>query len=126
MTLEYGNNQGGKKRKRKDSGDRDGGHDYTNEVALEQLQMNTLRRYKRYYKLQTRQGLTKGQLADTVGRHFRSMRINEKEAIAYFIYMVKMKRNRLDNKDTGHGNGNNNNNGPESGSRESKSRSEHK
>jgi len=41
MTLDYGN-QGGKKRKRKDSGERDTSHDYS-EVDLEKLPMNSLR-----------------------------------------------------------------------------------
>lgn len=34
------------------------------EVDLYQLQVGTLRRYKRHYKVTTRQGLTKAQLAD--------------------------------------------------------------
>jgi len=54
------------------------------------------------------------------------MRVNEKEAIAYFIYMVKMNRNRLDNKGLSQGNGNNNNNNGEIETRESKSRNESK
>ena len=62
------------------------------------------RRYKRAYKLQTRQGLPKPQLAEIISRHFRSMPVCEKEALAYFIYMVKMNKNKLDNKDTSQGN----------------------
>ena len=54
---------GNKKRKRKDSSDNQ--YEYSG-VALEQLQMNSLRRYKRHYKLQTRQGLTKSQLVETI------------------------------------------------------------
>lgn len=34
------------------------------QVDLFQLQVNTLRRYKRHYKLQTRPGLNKAQLAE--------------------------------------------------------------
>lgn len=34
------------------------------EVDLFQLQINTLRRYKRHYKVPTRQGLNKAQLAE--------------------------------------------------------------
>lgn len=36
----------------------------TPEVDWFQLQLNTLRRYKRYYKVQTRPGLNKAQLAE--------------------------------------------------------------
>ena len=34
------------------------------QVDFLQMPVNTLRRYKRHYKLQTRQGLNKSQLAD--------------------------------------------------------------
>lgn len=37
------------------------------QVDLFQLQVNTLRRYKRHYKLQTRPGLNKAQLAEVSG-----------------------------------------------------------
>lgn len=57
------------------------------------------RRYKRHFKLQTRQGLTKSQLVESINRHFRSMQVNEKEVLTYFIYMVKMKKNRVDSKE---------------------------
>lgn len=36
------------------------------QVDLFQLQVNTLRRYKRHYKLQTRPGLNKAQLAEVI------------------------------------------------------------
>ncbi|XP_044517703.1 histone deacetylase complex subunit SAP30L isoform X3 [Gracilinanus agilis] len=62
------------------------------------LQVNTLRRYKRHYKLQTRPGFNKAQLAETVSRHFRNIPVNEKETLAYFIYMVKSNKSRLDQK----------------------------
>ncbi|XP_040849180.1 histone deacetylase complex subunit SAP30L isoform X3 [Ochotona curzoniae] len=65
------------------------------------LQVNTLRRYKRHYKLQTRPGFNKAQLAETVSRHFRNIPVNEKETLAYFIYMVKSNKSRLDQKSEG-------------------------
>ncbi|KAM3869505.1 histone deacetylase complex subunit SAP30L isoform 3-T3 [Diretmus argenteus] len=65
------------------------------------LQVNTLRRYKRHYKLQTRPGLNKAQLAETVSRHFRNIPVNEKETLTYFIYMVKSSKSRLDQKADG-------------------------
>ena len=53
------------KRKRKDSEDDSGETDSEHpEVDLYQLQVNTLRRYKKHYKVPVRQGLNKAQLAD--------------------------------------------------------------
>ncbi|XP_052499432.1 histone deacetylase complex subunit SAP30L isoform X2 [Budorcas taxicolor] len=34
----------------------------------------------------------------TVSRHFRNIPVNEKETLAYFIYMVKSNKSRLDQK----------------------------
>ncbi|CAG2160181.1 unnamed protein product [Oppiella nova] len=97
------------KRKRKDSDDDNemvidtdghtggGAHD----VDLQALQVNTLRRYKKHYRIQTRPGINKSQLAETLQRHFKSMPIYEKEAITYFIYMVKCNKNKLDHNSTG-------------------------
>ena len=54
------------KRRRKDSEECDSGETDTEhpEVDLFQLQVNTLRRYKKHYKVPVRQGLNKAQLAD--------------------------------------------------------------
>ncbi|XP_020834022.1 histone deacetylase complex subunit SAP30L [Phascolarctos cinereus] len=89
------------KRKRKTSDDGGDSPEHETdipEVDLYQLQVNTLRRYKRHYKLQTRPGFNKAQLAETVSRHFRNIPVNEKETLAYFIYMVKSNKSRLDQK----------------------------
>lgn len=53
------------KRRRKDSED-DSNETDTDlpEVDLYQLQVNTLRRYKKHYKVATRPGINKAQLAD--------------------------------------------------------------
>lgn len=58
--------------------------------------------------MQTRPGLNKAQLAEFVQRHFRSIPVIEKEALTYFIYMVKMNKNRLDTKENGASNGGSN------------------
>jgi len=68
------------------------------EVDLYQLQVNTLRRYKKHFKIPTRPGLNKAQLADTLTKHFKTIPINEKEAVTYFIYSIKSGRNKLDNR----------------------------
>lgn len=66
------------------------------DVDLQQLQVNTLRRYKRHFRVQTRPGLNKMQLAESLKGHFRTLPIIEKEAITYFVYIVKCYRNKLD------------------------------
>ena len=87
------------------------------EVDLFQLQINTLRRYKRHYKVPTRPGLNKAQLAEvlftfihfiiiiliaflgffkTLMRHFRTIPVVEKEALHSFLYTVKSNKNKLD------------------------------
>uniref|UniRef100_A0A671KNY0 Histone deacetylase complex subunit SAP30L n=1 Tax=Sinocyclocheilus anshuiensis TaxID=1608454 RepID=A0A671KNY0_9TELE len=91
-----------RKRKTSDDGGESPDHDAeVPEVDLFQLQVNTLRRYKRHYKIQTRPGLNKAQLAETVSRHFRNIPVNEKETLTYFIYMVKSSKSRLDQKSDG-------------------------
>lgn len=90
------------KRKRKASEDDGGGspiHDTdVPEVDLYALQVNTLRRYKKHYKIATKPGLNKAQLADIVAKHFKTLPVKEKEALTYFIYMVKNNKSRLDQK----------------------------
>ncbi|XP_054239083.1 histone deacetylase complex subunit SAP30 isoform X4 [Indicator indicator] len=60
------------------------------------LQVNTLRRYKRHFKLQTRPGLNKAQLVEIIGCHFRTIPVNEKDTLTYFIYSVKNDKNKTD------------------------------
>ncbi|XP_047003286.1 histone deacetylase complex subunit SAP30 homolog [Schistocerca americana] len=88
-----------KQRRRKDSED-DSNETDTDvpEVDLFQLQVNTLRRYKRHYKVATRPGINKAQLADTLMKHFKSIPVKEKEILTFFIYMVKTNSNKLDQK----------------------------
>ncbi|XP_023014212.1 SIN3-associated polypeptide 30 [Leptinotarsa decemlineata] len=87
------------KRRRKDSED-DSNETDTDvpEVDLYQLQVNTLRRYKRHYKVPMRQGLNKAQLADTLMKHFKTIPVKEKEVLTFFIYTVKTNANKLDQK----------------------------
>ena len=86
------------KRQRQDSEDSvDGGDSSNNDmVDFFQLQMNTLRRYKKHFKVTSRPGVNKAQLADSLTRHFKTIPVIEKEALTYFIYMVKTKRSKLD------------------------------
>ncbi|XP_003383626.1 PREDICTED: histone deacetylase complex subunit SAP30L-like [Amphimedon queenslandica] len=81
------------KRKRKDSEEE---NDFLPEIDFLQLQMNTLRRYKRHYKLQLKPGSNKIQLVEAVTKHFRTLRINEKKVVQLFISMVKSHKSKLD------------------------------
>merc|ERR550517_1944315 len=83
-------------RKRKDSDDDDETDSEHPEVDLFQLQLNTLRRYKKHFKVPVRQGLNKAQLADSMTRHFKTLPVPEKETVTYFIYMVKTNKSKLD------------------------------
>ena len=65
-------------------------------IDLFQLQMNTLRRYKKHFKVTSRPGLNKAQLAEFLTRHLKTIPVVEKEALTYFIYMVKTKKSRLE------------------------------
>ena len=66
-------------------------------IDLFQLQMNTLRRYKKHFKVTSRPGLNKAQLAEFLTRHMKTIPVVEKEALTYFIYMVKTKKSNLEN-----------------------------
>merc|ERR1711997_1411064 len=93
------------KRKRKDSEDSASGETDSEhpEVDLFQLQVNTLRRYKKHYKVPVRQGLNKAQLADSMMRHFKTIPVPEKETLTFFIYMVKTNKSKLDRDHRGGG-----------------------
>merc|ERR1712183_349782 len=80
------------RRKRKDSED----EGEFPEVDLSQLQVPTLRRYKRHYRIPTKPGMSKSQLLDSIHKHFKTISVPEKETISYFIYMVKTYRSKLD------------------------------
>ncbi|KAG5666573.1 hypothetical protein PVAND_014591 [Polypedilum vanderplanki] len=72
------------------SRDSDSGSDSESpEVDFYSLQVQTLRRYKKFYKVSTRPGLNKAQLADIISKHFMTIPVKEKEVLAYFIYSVK-------------------------------------
>ncbi len=103
-----------KARRRKDSEDCDSGemmdvnvhhhsapsssghHGDQPEVDLFQLQVNTLRRYKKHFKVPSRPGLNKAQLADSLMRHFKTIPVVEKEALTFFIYMIKTRSSKFD------------------------------
>ena len=75
------------KRRRKDSDD--DSDQPSMDVDFSLLHMNTLRRYKRNFKLQIKPGLNKAQLAEAVMLHFKTVRVSEKKIVPLFISMVK-------------------------------------
>ncbi|VVD00197.1 histone deacetylase complex subunit SAP30 homolog [Leptidea sinapis] len=70
------------------------------EVDWSQLQLATLRRYNKHFKLPgcARPALNKAQLVEAIQKHFKYLPVNEKEIVTYFIYMVKTNGNKLDHK----------------------------
>lgn len=84
------------KRRRKDSEDEyeSGFSEY--QVDFSQIQLNTLRRYKRHYKLQLKPGSTKVQLIEAITNHFRTIRVSEKKIVPLFISMIKSHKSKLD------------------------------
>lgn len=60
------------------------------DVDFDKLQVQTLRRYKKFYKVSTRPGMNKAQLAEIISKHFKGLPIpDEKLVLTYFIYSVK-------------------------------------
>lgn len=77
-----------------DSGDSDRDDSEQPEVDFYSLQVQTLRRYKKFYKVSTRPGMNKAQLADLISKHFRTIPVKEKETLTYFIFSVKSNSNK--------------------------------
>lgn len=78
------------KRRRKDSED-DSNETDTDlpEVDLYQLQVNTLRRYKKHYKVSTRPGMNKAQLADVSKLSILiNTRLPECKPVAFCIFII--------------------------------------
>ena len=65
-------------------------------VDFSKLKMNTLHRYGRYYKLKSKKGLTKRELAKRLADHFHSMDVAEEDTVKLFIQAVGLKKNKLD------------------------------
>ncbi|KAH9390966.1 Histone deacetylase complex subunit sap30l [Tyrophagus putrescentiae] len=67
------------------------------DIDLQTLQVNTLRRYKKTFRVQTKPGLNKTQLAEELTRHFRmNIRVDEKEIIHNFMSNIKSNNNKAE------------------------------
>ena len=58
-------------------------------VDFSKLDMATLKRYKRHYRLKTRQNVTKTELALAVAKHFASQTVDEADTISLFMYSAR-------------------------------------
>mmetsp|Transcript_45046 Transcript_45046/g.108084 ORF Transcript_45046/g.108084 Transcript_45046/m.108084 type:complete len:146 (-) Transcript_45046:216-653(-) len=74
-------------------------------VDFTKLDMATLKRYKRHYRLKTRQNVTKTELALAVAKHFASQHVDEAETIQLFVYSARSSTLQYDRRDYLNGNG---------------------
>jgi histone deacetylase complex subunit SAP30 len=58
-------------------------------VDFSKLDMVTLKRYKRHYRLKTRQNVTKPELAHAIAKHFATQTIDEADTISLFMYSAR-------------------------------------
>ena len=58
-------------------------------VDFSKLDMATLKRYKRHYRLKTRQNITKPELAIAIAKHFATQTIDETDTISLFMYSAR-------------------------------------
>ena len=58
-------------------------------VDFTKLDMATLKRYKRHYRLKTRQNVTKTELSLAVAKHFASQTVDEADIISLFMYSAR-------------------------------------
>ena len=61
--------------------------------------MATLKRYKRHYRLKTRQNVTKTELAQAVAKHFASQTVDEADTISLFMYSARAGTLQYDRRD---------------------------
>lgn len=68
-------------------------------VDFTKLDMATLKRYKRHYRLKTRQNVTKTELALAVAKHFASQTVDEADTISLFMYSARAGSLQYDRRD---------------------------
>ena len=68
-------------------------------VDFTKLDMQTLKRYKRHYRLKTRQNVTKTELALAVAKHFASQTVDEADTISLFMYSARAGSLQYDRRD---------------------------
>ena len=68
-------------------------------LDFSKLDMATLKRYKRHYRLKTRQNVTKTELAQAVAKHFASQTVDEADTISLFMYSARAGTLQYDRRD---------------------------
>mmetsp|Transcript_44191 Transcript_44191/g.116126 ORF Transcript_44191/g.116126 Transcript_44191/m.116126 type:complete len:141 (+) Transcript_44191:30-452(+) len=68
-------------------------------VDFTKLDLATLKRYKRHYRLKTRQNVTKPELALAVAKHFASQTVDEADTISLFMYSARAGNLQYDRRD---------------------------
>ena len=61
--------------------------------------MATLKRYKRHFRLKTRQNVTKSELSWAVAKHFASQSVDEADTISLFMYSCRQGTRQYDRRD---------------------------
>tara|TARA_B110001452_G_scaffold186825_1_gene157283 strand:+ start:1012 stop:1629 length:618 start_codon:yes stop_codon:yes gene_type:complete len=74
-------------------------HHAAQTVDFTKLDMATLKRYKKHYRLKTRQNVTKTELALAVAKHFASTHVDEAETIQLFMYSARSSTLQYDRRD---------------------------
>jgi histone deacetylase complex subunit SAP30 len=68
-------------------------------VDFTKLDMATLKRYKKHFRLKTRQNVTKTELAFSVAKHFASQTVDEADTISLFMYSARAGSLQYDRRD---------------------------
>lgn len=68
-------------------------------VDFTKLDMSTLKRYKRHFRLKTRQNVTKTELALSVAKHFAATTVDEADTISLFMYQARAGNLTYDRRD---------------------------
>eukprot|EP01102_Stenamoeba_stenopodia_P018676 TRINITY_DN6897_c0_g1_i2.p1 TRINITY_DN6897_c0_g1~~TRINITY_DN6897_c0_g1_i2.p1 ORF type:complete len:138 (+),score=31.67 TRINITY_DN6897_c0_g1_i2:55-468(+) len=63
-------------------------------VDFSKLELSTLKKYKRYYKLRTRSSSNKAELVAAIAKHFQTMQISESQILETFVYLIKRKERK--------------------------------
>jgi len=68
-------------------------------VDFTKLDMATLKRYKRHYRLKTRQNVTKTELSAVISKHFAAQTVDEADTISLFMYSARVNNLQYDRRD---------------------------
>jgi len=82
-------NKRGNKRKRTPSRRSTTNEEAPVAVDLSKLNVHTLKRYKKHYKLKPKHRTTKAELVTIVNKHFAQMKVKEQDVIEDFIHALK-------------------------------------